>query len=230
MIRTLFPDVAREAVLDRLEAAFLPGVKTLEQPPTQKGRHHEVRGQGLREFAGLRSDEERLDPFQLAKYARLLVVRFEEVEALLTEGTVKELLGPSRDKWSGGAASQVLPDGSKLIVLNPTHPKNRHAATLMEEISHVFLGHKPSRLAIERRDRHGNIIARDYNEAIEEEAYSTGAAALVPYSGLKKMISRGSTSGQIARHYGVSRALVEYRIKISRLWESYNHSIFSPRD
>ncbi|MCC7306701.1 MAG: ImmA/IrrE family metallo-endopeptidase [Acidobacteria bacterium] len=197
-----------------------------EIPPTQKGRHHEVRAQGLREFAGLRSDEERLDPFELAKYARLLVVPFEDIEQSLSEETVRELLGSSKDKWSGGAASRILPNGYKLIILNPTHPRNRHMATLMEEISHVFLGHKPSRLAIERRDRHGNLIARDYNAAIEEEAYATGAAALVPYGGLKKLIARGKTASEMARHYGVSRALVEYRIKISRLWPEYSQSIF----
>lgn len=31
-----------------------------------------------------------------------------------------------------------LPDGTKLIILNPTHGANRQNATLMEEISHVF--------------------------------------------------------------------------------------------
>ena len=49
----------------------------------------------------------------------------------------------------------------------------------MEEVCHVFLGHKPSRLAIENRNKDGKVIARDYNHSIEEEAYSTGAAALV---------------------------------------------------
>lgn len=204
-------------------------VDTSKIPPTQKGRHHELRARGLREFAGLRRDEQRLDPFLLAGYAKLLVVRFEQVESLLSDQTIRELLGDSKDKWSGGAASQVLPDGQKLIILNPTHGKNRHNATLMEEVCHVFLGHKPSRLAIERRDRHGNIVARDYDHEIEEEAYATGAAALVPYLGLKKMVDIGHTAAEIARHYGVSRALVEYRMKISRLWDRYTANLFSPR-
>jgi Zn-dependent peptidase ImmA (M78 family) len=202
-------------------------VDSSEIPPTQKGRHYEVRAQGLREFAGLKRDDQRLEPFKLAGYAKLLVIPFEEIENLLSEQTVMELLAGSKDKWSGGAASRVLPDGRKLIILNPTHGKNRHNATLMEEICHVFLGHKPSRLAIERRDRQGNIIARDYNADIEEEAYATGAAALVPYLGLKEMVKRGKTAAQIARHYGVSRALVEYRIKVSRLWDEYQKNIFS---
>jgi hypothetical protein len=197
-----------------------------ELPPTQKGRKHEVRGRALREFAGLRSDDERLDPFALAKYANLLVARFEAIESL-SEKTREHLLGSGKDMWSGGAASIKLPSGEKLIILNPTHGKNRHAATLMEEVSHVFLGHKPSRLAIENKDHTGKTIARDYNKDIEEEAYGTGAAALIPYSSLKRMVSDGNTAQQIARHFGVSRALVEFRIKISRLWDEYAAKVFS---
>ena len=91
----------------------------------------------------------------------------------------------------------------------------------MEEVCHVFLGHKPSRLAIENVNKYGKPIARDYREADEEAAYSIGAAALVPYSALRRMINQGKTSRDIARHFNVSRELVEYRMKISRLWEEY---------
>jgi len=195
-------------------------------PPTQKGRHHEIRAQGLRDFAGLTRDDQRLDPFGLAEYAGLLVVSFTEIEALLSQETLAELLDSGSKNWSGGAASKRLPNGKKLIILNPTHAATRHKATLMEEISHVFLGHKASRLAIENRDKDGNVIARDYNADIEEEAYATGAAALVPYAGLRKFIEQGKTTAEIARHYNVSKALVEYRIKISRLWDAYKENLF----
>ncbi len=188
-------------------------------PPTQKGRHHEVRALGLREFAGLRRDDQRLDPFKLARFAKLLVAPYDQIEPLLSVETKAHLIGDGKNSWSGGAASQTLRDGRKLIILNPTHGRNRQNATLMEEISHVFLGHKPSRLAVKTRDKRGNIIARDYNHAIEEEAYSTGAAALVPYTALRRMVLGGKTSADIARHFYVSRALVEFRIKISRLWD-----------
>jgi IrrE N-terminal-like domain len=196
-------------------------VDPAELPPTQKGRHHEMRAQGLRQFAGLRSDEQRLDPFTLARFAKLFVALYDDIEPFLSEETKEHLTGAGRNAWSGGAASHTLPDGRKLIILNPTHGRNRQNATLMEEICHVFLGHEPSRLAVETRDKNGKVIARDYNHAIEEEAYSTGAAALVPYTGLKRMVESGRTSREIARHYNVSRALVEYRIKVSRLWETY---------
>ena len=197
-----------------------------EHPPTQKGRHHEVRARALREFAGLSRDDQRLDPFKLAQYAKLFVASYEQIEPLLTEETRAHLTGSGKDAWSGGAASHTLPDGKKLIILNPTHGRNRQNATLMEEICHVFLGHKPSRLSVERRDKHGRIIARDYNESIEEEAYGTGAAALVPFTALRRMVESGRSSREIARHFYVSQALVEYRIKVSRLWATYQERLF----
>jgi len=199
---------------------------TSDLPPTPKGRHHEIRAAGLRDFAGLTKPEQKLDPFELAKYANLLVVPFEVVEKQLSSETLEHLIGDGKDMWSGGAASRTLPDGRKLIVLNPTHGRNRQNATLMEEVCHVFLGHKPSRLSIERRDKKGKIVARDYNEAIEEEAYSTGAAALVPFAALKRFVSEGKSSREIAKHFGVSPALVEFRIKISRLWDAYKENLF----
>jgi hypothetical protein len=200
-------------------------VDTSVLPPTQKGRQYEIRALGLRDFAGLKRDDERLNPFDLAHYAKLLVATFEQIEPFLTEETRRQLLNEGRDKWSGGACSQALPDGRKLIVLNPTHNKNRQNATLMEEICHVFLGHQPSRLAIQNVNKYGKPIARDYREADEEAAYSIGASALVPFSALRRMVLQGKTSRDIARHFNVSRELVEYRMKVSRLWERYKESV-----
>lgn len=202
-------------------------MNTENLPPTRKGRDYEIKAIGLREFAGLRSDDEMLNPFELAHFAKLLVASFDQIEPLLTEETKQHLLGDARDKWSGGACSQTLQDGRKLIILNPTHGKNRQNATLMEEICHVFLGHQPSRLAIKTKNKKGEVIARDYRPEIEEEAYAVGAAALVPFSGLRRMVFEGRTSREIARHFNVSRDLVEYRIKVSRLWQDYSRKVVS---
>jgi IrrE N-terminal-like domain len=196
-------------------------------PPTKKGRNYEIRAMGLRDFARLRRDDERLNPFELARYAKLLVVTFEQIEPFLTDETRAHLIGDGKDKWSGGACSQALPDGRKLIVLNPTHGANRQNATLMEEVSHVFLGHKPSKLAVTTYNKFGKAIAREYQADIEEEAYSVGAAALVPFSALRRMVNQGKTSREIARHFNVSRDLVEYRMKVSRLWEDYKVKVVS---
>ncbi|MGH9881143.1 MAG: hypothetical protein ACRD6N_06875, partial [Pyrinomonadaceae bacterium] len=54
-----------------------------------------------------------------------------------------------------------------------------------------------------------------------EAAYATGAAALVPFSTLRKAVLAGRTAVQIARHFRVSRDLIEYRLKVTHLWKTY---------
>ena len=175
---------------------------------------------GLRDFAGLRRDDDPLDPFELAYFARLMVISFEQIQGL-SEETREHLLGEGSDAWSGGTCSRPLPNGWRLVILNPKHGRSRNNATLMEEVCHVFLGHKATRLSIVARNKQGKTVARDYNDEDEEAAYAVGAAALVPYAGLRRMVKRGKTSIEIARHYNVSRELAEYRMKVSRLWSEY---------
>jgi Zn-dependent peptidase ImmA (M78 family) len=91
----------------------------------------------------------------------------------------------------------------------------------MEEVCHVFLGHRANRLAIVAENKQGQTVARDYNEDDEEAAYAVGAAALVPYSSLRRFVRGNKTSREIAQHFNVSPALIEYRMKVSRLWAEY---------
>lgn len=188
-------------------------------PPTQKGRQYELRALGLRDFAGVR-EAEALDPFALAQFAKLMVIDFEMIEGL-SEETREHLLGAGSGAWSGGTASRPLPNGWRLVILNPKHGRQRNNATLMEEVCHVFLGHKANRLSIVAQNKQGKTVARDYNEADEEAAYAVGAAALVPYAALRRFVLQGKSSKEIAQHFNVSRELAEYRIKVSRLWDEY---------
>ena len=191
-------------------------------PPTEKRKQFELRALGLRDFAGLTGDEP-LDPFALAEFARLLVVDFDSIEGLSAESRA-HLLGEAADEWSGGACSRPLPNGWRLVILNPAHGKQRNRATLMEEIAHVFLGHAPNRLAVVSANPPGGqkrILTRDYNHDDEEAAYAVGAAALVPYGALSRFVAAGRPAHEIARHFRVSRQLVEYRIKVTHLWAEY---------
>jgi hypothetical protein len=195
-------------------------VDTEKLPPTFKGRQYEVRALGLRDFAGLRREDEALDPFELAYFAKLMVINFDEI-AGLSEETREHLLGVGVNDWSGGTSSRPLPNGWRVVILNPKHGKARNNATLMEEVCHVFLGHKANRLSIVAQNKQGKTAARDYNEADEEAAYAVGAAALVPFAGLCGLLHRGKTSIEMARHFNVSRELIEYRMKVCRLWAEY---------
>lgn len=188
-------------------------------PPGEKWRQFELHALGLRDFAGVRGDAA-LNPFALARFANLLVVDFKQIEGL-SEGPREHLLGPASSEWSGGACSRALPDGRKIIILNPGHGRQRQHSTLMEEVCHVFLGHTPNRLAIVAVGKGGKSAARDYQKADEEAAYATGAAALVPFSSLRRFVLGGKSTSEIARHFRVSRELVGYRLKVTRLWRLY---------
>jgi hypothetical protein len=190
-----------------------------ELPPGDKWRQFELQALGFRDFAGVRTDAA-LDPFRLARFANLLVVSFDQIKGISTEAR-EHLLGEGSEKWSGGACSRPLPDGRRIVILNPNHGRMRTNATLMEEISHVFLGHQPSRLKVVAETEGGRTISRDYRKADEEAAYATGAAALVPFGALRRFVLDGRTSLEIAKHFHVSRELVEYRLKVTRLWASY---------
>ena len=188
-------------------------------PPGDKWRQFELYATGFRDFAGVRPDAA-LDPFRLAAFANLLVVAFEDIKGLTAEVRA-HLLGDASEKWSGGACSVPLPDGKKIVILNPNHGRMRTNATLMEEVSHVFLGHRPSRLKVVAETANGQTVSREYRKADEEQAYGTGAAALVPFASLKRFMHEGLTSTEIAKHFRVSRELVEYRLKVTRLWKLY---------
>src|SRR2546426_1644223 len=90
-------------------------------------------------------------------------------------------------------------------------------ASLMEEISHVILGHKPTRILMPE----GGVACREYNAPDEEVAYGVGAAALVPYAALFMALRNGEKPESIAASFGVSLPLVLYRIKITHLWPLY---------
>jgi hypothetical protein len=208
---------------------FLGTVKNTLLPPTEKRKQFELRALGLRDFAGVRN-EQALDPFALARFAKLLVVDFDRIQGLSPESRA-HLLGDAADEWSGGACSKPLPNGWRLVILNPAHGASRNRATLMEEVAHVFLGHQPNRLAVVSRNptvREGaptsKIVAREYNHADEEAAYAIGAAALVPYAALRRMVIEGRSGNEIARRFGVSRQLAEYRIKVTHLWAQYKRA------
>ena len=189
-------------------------------PPGEKWRQFELKALGLRDFARVRIDKP-LNPFDLARFANLIVIKFEQLNGL-SEEAKEHLLGVASENWSGGACT--LPNGSKLVVLNPAHGPALTNATLMEEICHVFLGHQASRLSIVTKDERGKVLSRDYRKADEEEAYGVGAAVLVPYASLKRLLAQGRNRTDIAASFRVSRELVEYRMKVTRLWHQYKHS------
>lgn len=174
-------------------------------------RHYEQLALRVRAFVNL-GIHDKLEPLKLAEVVGLRVLTPDNINGLSDEA--KQVLADPDMAWSGGATPQ-LPDGTYVVVLNPLQSPGRQAATLMEEVCHIVLGHRHSQIA-----QNAGAVGennREYNDSIEEEAYSVGAAALVPYRSLACDLSRGHSIKEIARHFGVSQSLIKYRIRVLRL-------------
>ena len=126
--------------------------------------------------------------------------------------------GAGATTWSGLAVQ--MDDGTAYVVYNDAHSITRTRATLMEEFFHLRLGHPRSVVRVLSNGEGG----RTYDSATEEEAYACGAAALVPYYGLRRMVDAGMAPAGIARTFVVSHALVYYRLRVTKLFARATHS------
>jgi hypothetical protein len=180
----------------------------LPPPSLGKWRSFERLALQVRNFAGL-GLHARLDPLALAQSLNIKIVFPDQIDGL--SDATRQLLD-SQTGWSGGG-TRDLGDGTYIVILNRKHSAGRRSATLMEEICHILFGHKQSGL---NTDWTGG---RTYDVNIEEEAYSVGAAALVPYQTLKHFFLNGESVKDIALKLGVSRSLIIYRARGLRLHE-----------
>jgi len=180
-------------------------------PPNPKQWDNEHNGLDLRDALGL-SPEVRLQherAFELLP--NVGVVAHGAVP--MAQEQIEHFRGAGSAAWSG--IGIPLPDGGALVVFNDSHPPNRIRATLMEEFFHLWLGHPATTVRV-----YQDGASRTFDRRVESEAYGSGAAALVPYGTLRQRLSRGESVRAIAEHYEVSRDLVLFRIKVTRLYGS----------
>jgi Zn-dependent peptidase ImmA (M78 family) len=173
-----------------------------------KAKAFEQKAQQIRQFAGA-SSQQRFDPLALANQLKIIVIS--DAKELkqhlhLDIKVVEQLFLNNSMGWSGGATPD-RPDGTRVVILNPTHSLQRQAVTLMEEVCHILLGHHRSTISPDQEK------LRDYNHRIEEEAYGVGAAVLLPHEALASSIDKGWQLQQIAEYFGISVSLVRFRCK-----------------
>lgn len=158
----------------------------------------------LRQDLGL-NELDILDPYELAKKMEFIeLLPLDAIQNIPPE-FMEQLSERDSKGWSAG--SLALPDGRVAVIMNPKHPKTRARATLMEEIAHIHLAHRPSLLTVGAN----NIATRTYDDQQEREAYWVGAAALVPMWQLKKAQTLGLNTKQLADYCEVSTKLVKFR-------------------
>lgn len=156
-------------------------------------------------------DTASVDPYEVALGADIPIVAERELFDCLAEDCIAELFGPRGHQWS--AATLNGPQGP-VIILNPIHSPTRLKVTLAEELSHLVIGHPPSRLDMETG-------LRTYDSNVEAEAFGVGGALVMPYSRLFDLAKRGVPEDAMAFEFGVSPQLARYRINRAGLRRMY---------
>ncbi len=147
-----------------------------------------------------------IDPWAYAAFRKVTVFAFETLN--IPSESVVQLTAEDPDSWS--AMTLASANGKHGIVLNPTHAATRQRNDLMHELAHIDLCHPPSRVEVSAT---GLLLLSDYSEEQEQEADWLAASMLAPRDGLVRWRSKGIETAQIAEHYGVSLALLEWRLR-----------------
>ena len=149
---------------------------------------------------------DRLDPFVLAKAMRMDVRYVGECSGL-PEDLLETVLGTTGGNWDAGTLK--LPDGRIHVYMNPMREEPRQNATLMEEVAHIHLGHKPTEIIT-----CGDIVFRTCSKANEGQAYWLGATALLPLRILKGARTRRMTMEEVSEAHRVIQELVKFRCNL----------------
>jgi Zn-dependent peptidase ImmA (M78 family) len=116
--------------------------------------------------------------------------------------------------------------GEPVIILNCGRPVRRRMATMMEELAHLLLRHRPSKIAL---DPELGVVRRSFDRPQENEAYDLGAALLLPKERIQRDVKDEKLAAiEIANAHKCSEQLVVYRIRRMRLWDRYKAYALSP--
>jgi Zn-dependent peptidase ImmA (M78 family)/DNA-binding XRE family transcriptional regulator len=192
------------------------------QPPADAGEHSAVSpskeemeqaAERFRKDLNLQADQP-LDPL-LLEIEGVEIVRLRESHCLEAD-TVRELSTKACDEWSAMSVPLDADHEHWAVLLNDRHSIERQRVTLLEEVWHILLGHKLTKIA-----KIAEAYGRTYDSAEEHDAYYLASATLLPRKAVMNMVSRRQSSQEIAQQFGTSPELVDYRIKRLGLWRDH---------
>lgn len=137
----------------------------------------------------------------------MLVLNFRELE--LSPESRRRLVHLDPDSWSGMTIRQ---ETTTAIVINPSHARVRQRSTLTHELAHFLLRHVPARVDVSVS---GMLLLSEYSEESEAEADWLSGALLLPREALMHHRSRSESAANIARVFGTSEQLCEWRLRMT---------------
>lgn len=130
--------------------------------------------------------------------------------------TIRKLKHEACNEWSAMSVPLDRAVTSWVVLLNDCHTVERQRVTLLEEYWHILMGHKLTKVA-----KISGAYGRTYDQAEEHDAYYLASASLLPRQAVKDAVSKGRSAAEIAKRFGASPELVEYRIKRLGLWREH---------
>jgi transcriptional regulator with XRE-family HTH domain len=167
----------------------------------------------FREDLGLVPDQP-LDPLQL-DVEDVRVFRLTQTDCLQAS-VANRLREEAREEWSAMSVPLDNAEDSWAVLLNDCHTRERQKVTLLEEFWHIFLGHKLTKIA-----RVADAYGRTFDKVEEHDAYYLASATLLPRNAMRNAVGRKMRSAEIAREFGTSPELVDYRLKRLGLWREH---------
>lgn len=126
------------------------------------------------------------------------------------------LCGQGSDEWSAMSVPLNSNNTKWAVLRNDGHNIERQRVTYLEECWHIMLGHKLTRIA-----KVADAYGRTYDANEEHDAYYLASASLLPRKAIESAVEAKFSATKIAKQFGVSPELVEYRIKRLGLWRLY---------
>ncbi len=149
-----------------------------------------------------------LGPAQLARHLDIDLATPSDIQGLPAEA-LDQLLRRDPSGWS---AVSVFRGERGLVIYNPIHSLGRQASDIMHELAHFILDHAPGSVIL---SPDGALAMRSYDAKQEEEANWLAWCLLLPRDALLRCARLRLRPEEIAREYGVTVTLVNFRRRIT---------------
>ncbi len=150
-----------------------------------------------------------LDPLILAEHLNVRVLMPDEVPGVSPKSLIQLKGSDGLATWS---AVTITQGGIRLVILNSGHPSTRQANSLAHELAHIILNHTSDDT---QWSPEGVLFRNSFDEEQEDEANWLAACLLLPRQGLLQAYRRQPRPDELARHFGVSQKLVNWRLRMT---------------
>lgn len=165
----------------------------------------------IREQMGL-SPADPIDPDLVCERFDIRVIRLSDIDRK----------SPFLGRESSAFSAVTVPRGhQRAIVHNDAHHPYRQRSNICHELAHCFLGHECTPPLTEKGER-----ARD--GGIEAEANYLAGTLLLTNEGALHVLKQNILV-QAQHIYGISRAMLDYRLRVSGARTIYSRSLAYPR-